>query len=43
MSAKFTTMYKDPINKLKIDHELVENMPNAARIGYKSTEIRDDS
>ena len=26
-----------------LDHELVENTPNAARIGYELTEIRDDS
>ena len=28
---------------LRIDHELVENMPNAARIGHELTEIRGDS
>ena len=26
-----------------VDHELVENTPNAARIGYELTEIREDS
>ena len=26
-----------------IDHELVKNTPNAARIGHEITEIRDDS
>ena len=27
----------------RIDHELVENTPNAARIGHEITEIRDVS
>ena len=30
-------------NTANIDHELVKNTPNAARIGHELTEIQDDS
>ena len=43
LSAEFTTMYNNLLISLRIDHELVENTPNAARIGHELTEIRNDS
>ena len=45
--AEFTTMcnsiFKNTAIRLRINNELVKNTPNAVRIGYELTVIRDDS